>query len=647
MSHVTNQLHPADSSALTCLNTVFGYEAFRGDQQAVIDHLIGGGDALVLMPTGGGKSLCYQIPALVRPGIGVVVTPLIALMRDQVNALRLAGVRAACINATQTSEERWQVIQRASQGDLDLLYVAPERLTRETSLDFLAGLDVALFAIDEAHCVSQWGHDFRPDYMGLGVLGERFPGVPRIALTATADPRTREEIVERLGLGHARVFLGGFDRPNIRYHVAPKDNAHKQLLAFLKGEHQGESGIVYRISRKKVEETARWLVDKGFNAFPYHAGLPGEERQLHQDRFLKEEGVVMVATIAFGLGIDKPDVRFVAHLDLPKSLEAYYQETGRAGRDGEPANAFMIYGMQDVATLGFFIDQSVAGEEQKRLERQKLSTFLGYCETIRCRRQVLLEYFDEVLAEPCGNCDTCLEPVEGWDGTREAQMALSCVYRTDQRFGVNYLVDVLRGVENDRVVSFRHHRLSTYGIGKHLGAKAWRSIFRQLVAAGFLRVDYEGHGGLKLEESCRPVLKGEKQVRLRKDPVRTRKARASGAAFDSSGKPTAWKSRNSETAFDSSESATLWERLREMRLRIAKEQEVPPYVIFHDATLREMIHHMPKSLDEMAGIPGIGAFKLKRYGEVFLKLLNLSEERAPPGRDPVKAKGDPDLSSEF
>ncbi len=586
------------------LREVFGFAAFRGEQEAIVGHVAGGGDALVLMPTGGGKSLCYQVPALLRPGTGVVVSPLIALMRDQVRALQQAGVRAAYLNSTLTPGEARQVEADLLGGRLDLLYAAPERLLTDRTLDLLERTRVALFAIDEAHCVSQWGHDFRPEYLQLSVLHGRFPTIPRIAVTATADPPTRREIVERLGLGEARTFVSGFDRPNIRYRVVAKQSPREQLLRFLAAEHPRDAGIVYCLSRRRVEETAEWLAAHGRVALPYHAGMPAAERARNQERFLMEDGVVMVATIAFGMGIDKPDVRFVAHLDLPRSLEAYYQETGRAGRDGLPADAWMAYGLQDVITLRQMLDASEAAEEHKRLERRRLDAMLGYCELASCRRQALLGYFGETLPEPCGNCDTCLEPVETWDATEAAQQALSCVYRTGQRFGVGHVVDVLRGEDGDRVRSLGHQRLSTYGIGRDRDAKAWRSVFRQLVARGLLTVDLEGFGTLRLTEACRPVLRGEERLRLRVDPSPRRPERR--ATRPRAGAPPG---------------GALWDALRQRRRELAEAQGVPPYVIFHDSTLAEMAEQRPATLAALAGITGVGATKLERYGEAFLEVI--------------------------
>jgi len=588
------------------LANVFGYEAFRPPQGDVVEHLVGGGDALVLMPTGSGKSLCYQIPSLVRQGPGVVVSPLIALMQDQVESLRQNGVRAAYLNSSLSAAEARDVEQALLAGELDLLYMAPERLLLPRTLDLLGRVEPALFAIDEAHCVSQWGHDFRPEYMQLSVLQERFPDVPRIALTATADGPTRRDIVERLGLARARQFVSGFDRPNIRYRVAENTgNVRERLLRFIRDEHDGEAGIVYCLSRRRVDETAAWLVDKGLTALPYHAGLSAEVRARNQERFLREDGVIMVATIAFGMGIDKPDVRFVAHLNLPKSLEAYYQETGRAGRDGLPADAWMVYGLQDVITLRQMQDGSEAPETQKRIERQKLDAMLGFCELTSCRRQALLRYFNDRLDEPCGNCDTCLQPPETWDATEAAQKALSCVYRTGQRFGVNYLIDVLLGKDNDRLRGFGHDRLSTYGIGTELDTNAWRNLYRQLIARGLLAVDVEGHGGLRLTEASRAVLRGEQLLMLRKSIKPARSGRGQRKA--------------SRVVAEADRG--LWEALRAHRQTLAAEQGVPAYVIFHDATLLAMVEARPASLAAMAELSGIGERKLEAYGQSFLDVI--------------------------
>ena len=593
--------------ALRILDTVFGYRSFRSHQEAIVETLIAGRDALVLMPTGGGKSLCYQIPALVRDGIGIVVSPLIALMQDQVDAMKELGVKAALLNSTLDRLAQEQVERQLIAGGLDLLYVAPERLVQERTVTLLHKCQLALFAIDEAHCVSQWGHDFRPEYLQLTVLHQRFPAVPRIALTATADAPTRRDIIERLELGKGRVFVAGFDRPNIRYRVQPKTETRAQLLAFLEG-HKGESGIVYCMTRGKVEEIAEWLAGKGWPALPYHAGLDKAVRDRHQDRFVKEDGVIVVATIAFGMGIDKPDVRFVAHLDVPKSLEAYYQETGRAGRDGLPSDAFMLYGLEDVAKLRQLLEGSDAPDAQKQIERRKLDSLIGYCETASCRRQVLLSYFGEQLAEPCGNCDTCLEPIETFDGTELAQKALSCVYRTGQRFGAAHVIDVLRGADTEKIGRFRHDELSTYGIGKDLSAGEWRSVLRQLVAMGLLLVDIAGHGGLKFGPDCRAVLRGERRIELRRDSLRQRPKRAE-------------KEKAPRAVAPGDADNTLFEALRAKRMTLAKAQGVPPYVIFHDSTLLAMAAAKPRDIDSFARLPGVGGAKLSRYAQTFLAVI--------------------------
>lgn len=597
---------------LTVLHDVFGYSAFRGEQAEIVAQVISGGDALVLMPTGGGKSLCYQVPALVRPGLGVVVSPLIALMQDQVETLRQLGVRAAALHSSLPPGESRNIARAMRAGELDLLYVSPERLLTDGLLDMLDDCKLALFAIDEAHCVSQWGHDFRPEYLQLDTLATRYPGVPRIALTATADGPTRRDIAERLKLQNGRIFVAGFDRPNIRYRIVPKENPKAQLLSFIRSEHPNEAGIVYCLSRIKVEATAEWLRGEGIEALPYHAGLDREVRARNQDRFLKEDGVVMVATIAFGMGIDKPDVRFVAHLDLPKSLEAYYQETGRAGRDGLPSDAWLAYGIQDVGKIQGMIAESDAPERQKQIDRQKLDALLGYCETVRCRRQVLLEYFSDVLPQPCGNCDTCLEPVESFDGTELARKALSCVYRTGQRFGVGHVIDVLTGTETDRVRQLGHDKLSTWAIGRDLSKAEWKSVFRQLVAAGLLIVDTEGHGGLHLAPDCREVLRGEKEIHLRREAVK----RATRGKSAGKGAGRAVRALPSDPA-----EASLFQALRARRLELAREQGVPPYVIFHDATLTELAHAKPRSMTEFATVPGVGQAKLLRYAGAFLEVI--------------------------
>lgn len=587
------------------LQHTFGYSAFRGSQADIIETVTQGGDALVLMPTGGGKSLCYQIPALVRAGCGVVISPLIALMQDQVDALRLLGVRASFLNSTLDAATAQNVENALLAGELDLLYIAPERLNQERTLALLQSAPIALFAIDEAHCVSQWGHDFRADYLRLSMLHEQFPEVPRIALTATADERTRREIVERLDLDAARKFISGFDRPNIRYRIALKHNVKTQLLRFLQEEHPTDAGIIYCLSRRKTEQTAEWLQGEGFNALPYHAGLPAATRATHQSRFLREEGVIIVATIAFGMGIDKPDVRFVAHLDLPKTVESYYQETGRAGRDGEPADAWLIYGLQDVIKLRQMMESSEGSEEHKRAEQHRLNAMLGLCEITSCRRQALLNYFGDELHQPCGNCDTCLEPVNTWDGTEVSRKALSACHRTGQRFGVSYLIDVLRGSEADKIVQNEHHQLSVHGVGTDLDNNQWRSVFRQLVARGYLRVDVERFGALRLEEKCRPLLRGEETIELRRDIKQ-----ATGAK------------RQTKTRLPDDLDVVLWEALRDRRRLFAEDQGVPPYVIFHDSTLQEMCAVMPQSMAEFARLGGVGERKLEKYGGEFLQVIN-------------------------
>ncbi len=596
------------------LHDVFGYAAFRGEQEAIVEHVAAGGDALVLMPTGGGKSLCYQLSALLRRGVGVVVSPLIALMQDQVDALNQLGVRAAFLNSSLEANAAREVAGRLLRGELDLLYVAPERLLMSGFLTMLeqvqVGPGVALFAIDEAHCVSQWGHDFRPEYRALTVLHERFPAVPRIALTATADAPTRREIVERLALEQAREFVSSFDRPNIRYRVTQKNNARQQLLAFLEAEHANDAGVVYCLSRKKVDETAAWLKEQGWDALPYHAGLNAATRHAHQRRFVHEEGVIIVATVAFGMGIDKPNVRFVAHLDLPKSMEGYYQETGRAGRDGLPANAWMTYGLGDVVSMRQMLMSGDAPEERKRVELQKLDALLGFCESTTCRHQTLLRYFGEEHPGNCAQCDNCLTPVDTWDATQAAQMALSCVYRTGQRFGVAHLIDVLLGKATEKISNFAHHQLTVFGIGQAFAQTQWSSVYRQLVAAGLLQVDIEAYGGLRLTEAARPVLRGEREVWLRRDaePAKRKAQRAERTA----------KSRE---PFAGANDDPLWLALKAKRLELAREQGVPPYVIFHDSTLQEILNQRPANLTELANISGVGQAKLTRYGEAFLQVV--------------------------
>ncbi|HUW54059.1 MAG TPA: DNA helicase RecQ [Rhodanobacter sp.] len=604
-----------NASALDLLQSVFGYPSFRGQQQAVVEHLSEGGDALVLMPTGGGKSLCYQIPALIRQGTGIVVSPLIALMQDQVDALREAGVAAAYLNSSLGADDQREVERQLSAGELNLLYVAPERLLTGRFLNLLEHTEVALFAIDEAHCVSQWGHDFRPEYRELAILHQRFPQVPRIALTATADPRTREEIVERLALQRARQFLASFDRPNIGYRVGLRHNAKRQLGEFLQG-HRGESGIVYCLSRRKVDDTAQWLAESGIEALPYHAGLDAATRAKNQKRFLREDGVVMVATVAFGMGIDKPDVRFVAHLDLPRSIEGYYQETGRAGRDGLPAEAWMIYGLSDVVTMSQMIAQSESADERKRVERQKLESLLAYAEATGCRRELLLGAFGESYPGPCGHCDNCIEPPKTWDATVPAQKALSGVYRSGQRFGSGHVIDILRGEETERVRNLGHHQLSTFGVGAELDEKQWRSVFRQLLAAGLLEADAEGFGTLRLTAASRAVLSGGQTVRLREDarPVRASRRRRDSQTIVGGG----------SLGIEAYEQP-LWDALRAVRTQLARQHGVPPYVVFHDATLLAMLRALPANEDELATISGVGEAKLKRYGRDFLAVINAAQ----------------------
>ncbi len=594
------------SPALNILKDVFGYDGFRGQQQAAIERALAGQDSLVLMPTGGGKSVCYQVPALLTDGITLVVSPLIALMQDQVSALTELGVPATFLNSSLSRDEQDDVIAKLRGGQLKLLYIAPERLVQPGTRALLGSLPIALIAIDEAHCVSQWGHDFRQDYLALGGLGEWFPGVPRMALTATATERVRAEIIERLALTDAARLVSDFDRPNIRYQVQPKTDGRSQLARFV-SQHRDEAGIVYCLSRKKTESTAEWLVSEGYTALPYHAGLDAQTRAENQRRFLVEDGVIIVATIAFGMGIDKPDVRFVAHLDLPKSLEAYYQETGRAGRDGLPAAAWMIYGLQDVVRLHQMADESVAGEEYKRFERQKLDTLLGWCEITRCRRIPLLAYFGDELKEECGNCDNCLKPPVTRDGTEDAQKLLSAVYRTGQMFGAAYVVDVLLGKDTDRVRKNGHGELSVFGIGVDREAKAWRSAIRQLVVQGFLRVDAARFGALVLTKESREVLRGEQDVRLREDPVVVRSRRTNRSA-----------SRGEDIEIVD---IVLWEALRECRQQLAAEHNVPPYVVFHDSTLRQMVNERPTDPEALLEISGVGQAKLEKYGETFLGVI--------------------------
>ncbi len=599
--------------ALHTLQTVFGYPAFRGQQAAIIETLAQGGDALVLMPTGGGKSLCYQIPALLRPGCGIVISPLIALMQDQVDALAELGVRAAFLNSSQSFDEAMRTERALRRGELDLLYIAPERLLTSRCLEMLDDVPIALFAIDEAHCVSQWGHDFRPEYIRLSVLHERYPLVPRIALTATADADTRQEIIDRLQLQAARQFVDSFDRPNIRYQIIEKDQVRRQLLDFIRDEHAGEAGIVYCLSRKKVEETAEFLNEQGVKALAYHAGMDTATRAAHQSRFLREDGLVMVATIAFGMGIDKPDVRFVAHLDLPKSIEGYYQETGRAGRDGLPADAWMAYGLQDVVQQRRMIDESEADIAYKRMQSARLDAMLGLCETPGCRRVHLLQYFGQ-SSEPCGNCDTCLNPPSSFDATEAVQKLLSTIYRVGQRFGAVHVLDVLRGVDSTRVKQWQHQSLSTFGIGADRSEAEWRAILRQTLAQGLVDVDHEQYGALRLTEAARPVLRGETVLMLRRyqKPVRQRRAATAPGSY-------------TEASLSSAQQA-LFERLRWWRMETARAHNVPAYVIFHDATLREIARAMPVSLDALRQVSGVGEKKLESYGEEITRLV--SEQQA-------------------
>ncbi|RLA48019.1 MAG: DNA helicase RecQ [Gammaproteobacteria bacterium] len=599
------------NNAEDILQSTFGYDQFRHSQQEVIQELIDGRDALVLMPTGGGKSLCFQIPALVREGVAIIISPLIALMQDQVDALQQLGIKAAFLNSTLAANEASSVEQQLLSGELELVYIAPERLMTTPMLALLDRCRLSLFAIDEAHCVSQWGHDFRPEYQQLKILHERYPDIPRIALTATADKRTQHEIVTQLGLENAKVVINSFDRPNIHYSVSEGNNPKQRLWNFIERNHSEDAGIVYCLSRKKVEAIASWLVDQGRVALPYHAGLPKEVRQQNQQRFLREEGVIIVATIAFGMGIDKPDVRFVAHLSLPKSIEAYYQETGRAGRDGEPASAWMAYGLQDVLTLRQFVQDSNADPAHKRVEHHKLESMLGLCELITCRRHALLAYFDEDSSQRCGNCDNCTNPPEKWDGTVATQKALSCIYRTGQRFGVNYLIDVLHGKTDERIQNNNHDQISTYGIGNDFTTTEWRSIYRQLIALGYIDVDTEGYGALHLTEKCRPLLRGDETIDLRKQTKQEKPDKDKKAA-----------------TLIRPQDQTLWDSLRSLRSELAEQFGVPPYVIFHDATLHEMIKNRPLNTTDMAHISGVGKQKLDRYGQQFIS--EIASHPLPP-----------------
>jgi len=595
--------------ALHLLQTIFGYPAFRSQQGQIVEHVVNGGDALVLMPTGGGKSLCYQIPALLRNGVGIVVSPLIALMQDQVDALAEVGVRAAFLNSTQSFDEILAVEKKMREGDIDLVYIAPERLLTQRCLELLQVVNIALFAIDEAHCVSQWGHDFRPEYIKLSALHERFPNVPRIALTATADQQTRDEIIHRLQLENAMQFVSSFDRPNIRYQIVEKANGRKQLLDFITAQHSGDAGIVYCLSRKKVEETAEFLNENGITSLPYHAGMDLQDRSRNQARFLREDGIVMCATIAFGMGIDKPDVRFVAHLDLPKSIEGYYQETGRAGRDGASANAWMAYGLQDVVQQRRMIDESEANETYKRVQSVKLDAMLTLCETLNCRRVHILDYFGQ-KAEPCGNCDTCMSPPVSFDGSVAAQKILSTVYRVDQRFAAGHVIDILRGIDTERVQQWRHEKLSTYGIGSDKSEAEWRALLRQLIALGLVAVDYENYSSLKLTEASRAVLRGEIKVQLRqykKAEKAVKHKRQSAKDF-------------AESDLDS-KAQSVFDKLRWWRVETARTHNVPAYVIFPDATLREIARQQPATLSSLRAISGVGDKKLESYGKEIISLI--------------------------
>ena len=605
-------LLPVNNHALSILKNTFGYDDFRGQQADIISQVIAGEDVLVLMPTGGGKSLCYQIPALVRQGVGVVISPLIALMQNQVDALAQLGLNARFLNSTLTSAQVVDIEQQLLKGHIDMLYIAPERLIQSRTLSLFSKLKISLFAIDEAHCVSQWGHDFRSDYLHLDLLAKQFPSVPRMALTATANEQTKQEIISRLQLEKAKKYVSGFDRPNIQYRISHKDNVKKQLLNFIKHCHKNDSGIIYCLSRKRVESFADYLSQQGFTALPYHAGLSPDIRELHQKRFLREDNIIIVATIAFGMGIDKPDVRFVAHIDLPKSIEAYYQETGRAGRDGLPSTAWMIYGLQDVVFLKKMMQESQGDQQFKQAERNKLDAILGMCEVTSCRRKVLLNYFNEQASGHCGNCDNCLNPVETWDGAVAAQKALSTVYRSEQRFGVIHLIDILVGANTQKIKQFGHQNLSTFGIGKELDANTWRSVFRQLVVRGYLSVDVDNYGALKLCDSCRPLLNGQQGLELRKDV----------SQVIALGKTKAKKQKVAIEEFD----MPLWIKLKTCRKRLADENNVPAFVVFSDATLQEMLTRQPQNKQQMLAISGVGITKFERFGIHFLNVLTSSPQ---------------------
>ena len=597
---------------IAILKRFFGYDSFKENQEKIIESLLAGKDAFVLMPTGSGKSICYQIPAMIRSGVGIVISPLIALMENQVKGLKQNGIRAEYLNSTLDHKTANKVQRQVASGNVDILYVAPERLLTENFQHFLKNIQIGLFAIDEAHCVSQWGHDFRPEYLRINEVTRQFSNVPRVALTATADSVTHKDILEKLDLQKAEHFVSSFDRPNIRYHVQVKQSDKNQLLSFIERSHPGESGIVYVRTRKRTETIASWLHEKGVSALPYHAGLDTEVRFDNQKRFLENDVDVMVATIAFGLGIDKPDVRFVAHLDLPASMEAYYQETGRAGRNGQPADAWMVYSLSDVVAMNKLFELTPGNEEFKWIQRKKLNALLGYCELIECRRKMLLAYFGETYQGDCQACDNCLHPVKAWDGTVAAQKALSCVYRTGERFGAEYLIDVLLGRETERILKFGHHRVSTFGIGNELDRLEWKSVFRQLLSAGYLKADLNSYGGLRLSDKSHPVLRKKQKMLFRKDPFPKVKPRVR-----------AIKRVKSETVkvMETEGDKELFEKLRSLRTTIAQKHGLPPYVIFHDRTLHELVSYLPKSLDEMHGIHGIGEAKRENYGQQFLEVI--------------------------
>ncbi len=637
--HVTQiqqtNLQPLDKlgTPIGILKNTFGFDTFREHQENIITHVINGGDAFVLMPTGSGKSICYQIPAMIRPGVGVVVSPLIALMQDQTEGLHQMGIKADYINSALTPAMIGEVEHRIRVGKTDLLYAAPERVMKPGFHRLLKEIPVSLFAIDEAHCISQWGHDFRREYLQLSQLVDQFPGVPRIALTATADLQTREEIIQKLRLQQAQHFISSFDRPNIRYLLEPRQNGFNQLTAFLK-HHSGHSGLVYCLTRKQADQIATRLANMGYNALPYHAGMDSGTRARHQRRFLREDGIIVVATVAFGMGIDKPDVRFVVHMGMPQSMESYYQETGRAGRDGEPADAYLLYSLADMVTIRALMANSDADETFKRVRGKKAESMLGYCEAVRCRRQLLLSYFGETRDEPCGNCDVCQEKVETWDGSVAAQKVLSCAYRTGQRFGAEHLIHVLLGMDNDKVRRFGHHQVSTFGIGRELSHKEWKTVIRQLVASGFLLPHPDGKGGFCLSPESRAVLKGEKRVILRKDPAPVKKP------------PTVLrKTAAAEIDMKNPAVKDLWEKLRFLRTEIARSLDVPPYMVFHDATLKAMVRAMPENIEDMRQIQGIGEKKCEQFGKRFISLIRRHVEiHGRPEPLPIKDTHDSDAT---